>query len=240
MDQKDEQAAKEVAAERAAVEKAAKAEAEVEKAKEIKAAADKAAKEAKEKADKEYKAAADKAARDAEKAATEAAAAKSLSSAEEKKKPIKFKDAVGRKFQFPFHLCATWSVSICPDSQNEWRIIAESKPQGMEYLIKEAFSHVEVIGTHVEQGHYDLLGPQGEIILPHVWETVIEPDWTITMHMWPMGEDKDVAGAAVTDAMADLIIGVEGGPPPPPPAPLAPDGVRGDGALLLLELQLAC
>jgi hypothetical protein len=26
----------------------------------------------------------------------------------EKKKPLKFKDAVGRKFSFPFHLCATW------------------------------------------------------------------------------------------------------------------------------------
>lgn len=49
--------------------------------------------------------------------------------------------------------------------------------------------HVEVIGPHVESGHYDLLGPQGEIILPHVWETVVEPDWTITMHMWPMSEE---------------------------------------------------
>lgn len=51
--------------------------------------------------------------------------------------------------------------------------------------------HVEVIGPHVEQGHYDLLGPHGEIILPHVWETVVEPDWTITMHMWPMNEEKE-------------------------------------------------
>src|SRR5690606_3657841 len=34
--------------------------------------------------------------------------------AEEKKKaekaPIRFKDAVGRKFSFPFHLCQTWNV----------------------------------------------------------------------------------------------------------------------------------
>jgi hypothetical protein len=27
------------------------------------------------------------------------------------KAPLRFKDAVGRKFSFPFHLCATWSVS---------------------------------------------------------------------------------------------------------------------------------
>ncbi|TAQ88913.1 hypothetical protein B7494_g2761 [Chlorociboria aeruginascens] len=86
--------------------------------------------------------------------------------AETKSKPIKFKDAVNRKFSFPFHLCATWA--------------------GMEELIKQAFLHVDVIGPHVEAGHYDLVGPNGEIILPQVWETMIEPDWSITMLMWPM------------------------------------------------------
>lgn len=29
----------------------------------------------------------------------------------EAKDPIRFKDAVGRRFSFPFHLCATWQVS---------------------------------------------------------------------------------------------------------------------------------
>ena len=58
--------------------------------------------------------------------------------------------------------------------------------QGMEELIKQAFLHVEIIGPHVAEGHYDLVGPSGEIILPQLWERMIEPDWTITMHMWPM------------------------------------------------------
>lgn len=58
----------------------------------------------------------------------------------------------------------------------------------MEELIKQAFLHVEIIGPHVQHGHYDLIGPNGEIILPQVWETMIEPDWAITMHMWPMPE----------------------------------------------------
>ncbi|CAI7647661.1 unnamed protein product [Penicillium manginii] len=109
-------------------------------------------------------------------AAADAAAAKEAEAAKaaappppaEKKKPIKFKDAVGRKFSFPFELCATW--------------------QGMEDLIKQAFLHIEVIGPHVADGHYDLVGPNGDIILPQVWETVIEPDWSITMHMWPIPE----------------------------------------------------
>jgi hypothetical protein len=58
----------------------------------------------------------------------------------------------------------------------------------MEELIRQAFLHVEVIGPHVAEGHYDLVGPNGDIILPQVWETVIEPDWTVTMHMWPIPE----------------------------------------------------
>jgi hypothetical protein len=28
----------------------------------------------------------------------------------------------------------------------------------------------------VAEGHYDLIGPNGDIILPQVWETVIEPN----------------------------------------------------------------
>lgn len=60
----------------------------------------------------------------------------------------------------------------------------------MEELIKQAFLHVDVIGPHVHEGCYDLMGPNGEIILPQVWETVIEPGWSVTMHMWPMPEPK--------------------------------------------------
>lgn len=62
----------------------------------------------------------------------------------------------------------------------------------MEELIKQAFLHVEIIGPHVADGHYDLIA-NGEIILPQVWETMIEPDISITMHMWPMPEPKPTA-----------------------------------------------
>lgn len=73
----------------------------------------------------------------------------------------------------------------------------------MEELIKQAFLHIEVIGPHVAEGHYDLIGPNGDIILPQVWETVLEPDWSITMHMWPIPEkpkDEPAAGAPEGDA----------------------------------------
>ena len=111
----------------------------------------------------------------------------------------------------------------------------------MEDLIRQAFLHVDIIGPHVAEGHYDLIGPNQEIILPGVWETVIEPDWTITMHMWPMPEPKleDPAIIEVPDTAPAPAPEKKGKnkrrvppaataadvPPPPPPAPLAPDGV---------------
>ncbi|KAH7165848.1 hypothetical protein EDB81DRAFT_942832 [Dactylonectria macrodidyma] len=89
---------------------------------------------------------------------------------EEQLPPIRFTDAVGRKFSFPFHLCKSW--------------------QGMEELINQAFLQVDVLSPHVQEGHYDLISPNsdGEIILPSVWEKVIQPGWDITMTMWPMDE----------------------------------------------------
>ncbi|TGO21138.1 hypothetical protein BPAE_0238g00090 [Botrytis paeoniae] len=110
------------------------------------------------------------------------------------KPAIKFKDAVGRKFMFPFHLVSTWA--------------------GMEELVKQAFRHVDVIGPHVNDGHYDLLGPTGEIILPQVWESVIEPGWLITMHLWPMPEPRRQAPAPMPPRP-----GHPGNFPPPPPSP---------------------
>lgn len=100
----------------------------------------------------------------------------------------------------------------------------------MEELIRQAFLHVENIGPHVQEGHYDLLGPNGEIILPQVWETVVEPDWTVTMHMWPMPPEPEKPKTPPIDGeivnLDDLInLGKKHKgkgakkliPPPPPP-----------------------
>lgn len=40
------------------------------------------------------------------------------------------------------------------------------------------------------EGHYDLIGPDGEIILPSMWERVFQPDWAVTMIMWPLEEQS--------------------------------------------------
>jgi hypothetical protein len=84
------------------------------------------------------------------------------------KAPVKFEDVLGRNFTCPWHLCKTW--------------------KGMESLIKQAFAHVDVVGAHVQEGHYDLMSPAGEIVLPQVWDMMVEPGWEVSMHMWPVPE----------------------------------------------------
>lgn len=54
----------------------------------------------------------------------------------------------------------------------------------MEGLIRQAFLHTESHYSRVNQGCYDLLGPNKKFIPPGEWETVIEPGMAISMHMW--------------------------------------------------------
>ena len=108
----------------------------------------------------------------------------------------------------------------------------------MQDLILQAFVQVDKLGPLVQEGHYDLLGPNNEIILPQVWETVVEPDWTVTMHMWPMPEPKPPTPPLDVLNLDDLLGPLGGSkkgkgkgakksrpppaPPPPPPPPPPP------------------
>jgi len=166
----------------------------------------------------------------------EEADAKALEALKKKEKaPIKFKDAVGRKFSFPFHLCQTWPVGptrAWPEPFLGEENMLTTRAQGMEELIKQAFLHVDVIGPHVHEGHYDLLGPNGEIILPSVWEKVVEPDWAITMHMWPMDKNPlrhhpPGPGGMPMGARDPRMAGRMG---PPPPNNMRPQGRPFPGA----------
>lgn len=227
----------------------------------------KAENEAREKIEKERKEAEDaKAAEEARKKEEEAWKKKTLAEVQAKaeeasrkskgkdKDPIRFKDAVGRKFSFPFHLCQTWTVSIRPtdDVRHSKMTLKANSEQGMEELIKQAFLHVDVIGPHVQAGHYDLLGPDQEIILPQVWDKVIEPNWAITMVMWPMDRQRHAGppgghhtmhampgmrpatmppqgagGARMPPGVRPMGAPAHGGPPVPPPGPMHHPGLAG-------------
>jgi hypothetical protein len=60
----------------------------------------------------------------------------------------------------------------------------------MEALIQDVFLHIEIIGNYVVEGHYDLLGPGGGIILTTLWEELIGLGWPISMHKWLMLESS--------------------------------------------------
>jgi hypothetical protein len=150
------------------------------------AAATEAAKKAQEEADaklKEAEAAAAAAKAEAEEAEKKAAAA----APPEKRAPVRFKDAIGRSYNFPWERCCRWRVSELRG--NEWRTGADNW-QDMEGLIIQAFAHIENLAEHVMNGRYDLIGPDKEIIMPNYWESTVEPDMQVTMMLWPIPEPK--------------------------------------------------
>lgn len=66
---------------------------------------------------------------------------------------------------FPYHLCETW--------------------RGIEELVRLAFLHVVIVGQRVNEGHYDILNPAGEVILPQLWEHYEQPGWEISISIRP-------------------------------------------------------
>jgi len=75
------------------------------------------------------------------------------------------KDPSGRRYSLPYFLVKTWD--------------------GMQYLLEQAFLNVEGLGPRVAKGEYDLIDSDEAVIIPHLWETFIEPDMLLTMQMWP-------------------------------------------------------
>ena len=57
----------------------------------------------------------------------------------------------------------------------------------MEKCTKETFHHTDPLKKAVQLGRYDLVRQTGDIILPSVWEHIVCPGDTFTMHMWPVG-----------------------------------------------------
>ncbi|KAF5722714.1 hypothetical protein FMUND_2591 [Fusarium mundagurra] len=81
---------------------------------------------------------------------------------------IRFEDALGRRYRFPYHLVQTW--------------------EGIEDMIKEAFRHDFGLYPHVLERHYDLIDSDGNLIDPSRWESTIEPGMQVVMTMWPMNK----------------------------------------------------
>jgi hypothetical protein len=62
--------------------------------------------------------------------------------------------------------------------------------QDMTKLISAACENLDIIGRYISKEHYDLAGPGGRI-LPQVWEEVIQPGWSLTMHVRHLSQNID-------------------------------------------------
>lgn len=76
--------------------------------------------------------------------------------------------------------------------------------QGFRDLVSQAFLHVEIIGPQVLDGYYDIVSPKGHMILPSVWDEIIEPGWQLSMHMWPMPETQLRPGPHLSASQHDV------------------------------------
>jgi hypothetical protein len=116
---------------------------------------------------------------------------------------IRFRDAVGRLYTFPFDNVDTWA--------------------GLSNLLTAIFAPISTVGPHVAAGHYDIFNSANEIILPGFWSQKIEPGAYYSMYMWPMpGQVPPPEWACVHFVRDRCAQPFRPGPPvghPPPPPP---------------------
>ena len=55
----------------------------------------------------------------------------------------------------------------------------------MDDLVKKTLLHFGV-DSYILEGHYNLLDPNGDTLIPAIWEHSVEPGWTVTMAQFPL------------------------------------------------------
>jgi len=109
--------------------------------------------------------------------------------ADDTRAAVKFKDAGGRTWTFPWKFCKQWET--------------------MQILIIKCFTDHPGISAQVQAGRYWLFGPDEQVIMPELWEHTVQPGWEIAMQLWPLPPPRD-EGRRKKEAM-------DAEPPAPPP-----------------------
>ncbi|KAI1850571.1 hypothetical protein JX265_004281 [Neoarthrinium moseri] len=117
------------------------------------------------------------------------------------KLPIRFQDAVGRHYVFPWERVRTW--------------------EGMERLIKAAFLHVNILGPHVQAGHYDLTAETG-VTFEDPYATSAEPSATTSGPCFGnKGQPVTIVPASALAPGSSASGASSSTAPPPVPSPPA-------------------
>lgn len=104
---------------------------------------------------------------------------------------VKFKDAGGRTWTFPWKFCKQWKT--------------------MQILITKCCADHPAVFAQVEAGRYWLFGPDEVVIMPELWEHTVQPGWEIAMQLWPLPPPRK------EESRRRREEAVEDGPPAPPP-----------------------
>jgi hypothetical protein len=74
--------------------------------------------------------------------------------------------------------------------------------QGMQYILEQAFLNIEGIGSRIAKAEYDLVNSDGAVIIPHLWETFVEPDMLVKVHLWPNSSPQMQYSLPAVDVVA--------------------------------------
>ena len=97
--------------------------------------------------------------------------------------PIIFTNSQGRRYPIPIDKCKTWAVSGFDYPLRTFTNFHVF--QDMSKLIQQSFAHRDASeGRDIIDGRYDLLGPDGGIVLQSLWESLVSTGWQVTMKLW--------------------------------------------------------
>ncbi|KAK3899676.1 hypothetical protein C8A05DRAFT_36702, partial [Staphylotrichum tortipilum] len=80
-------------------------------------------------------------------------------------------DSSGKRFSFPFTLARTWAE--------------------FEDLLRQSFTRADSVPREVREGRFDLVDPDGSVIIPSVWDLSVRPGWSVTMRLWKSREEDE-------------------------------------------------
>jgi hypothetical protein len=87
----------------------------------------------------------------------------------------------------------------------------------MSKLINQASEHIDALSPHVQSGHYDLIDPDGQIILPTLWDATVQPGCAVQQHLWPLPEGETEPKPPPPNPKRKKQPAQPPPPPPPPP-----------------------
>jgi Ubiquitin-like domain len=93
----------------------------------------------------------------------------------------------------------------------------------MQHIIEQSFLNIEGLGSRISKGEYDLVNSDGAVIIPHLWENLVEPDMLVTLQIWSLPSPQKRSALSATQFPALLSSPERLHPPavqsfrPPPP-----------------------